>query len=73
MPIVPIDRNAVIPILTSALEQAKHGEVTHATVVLVIDGEVHTFMSDTESKYEDAGILVDVVLERLGYMPAEVE
>ncbi len=71
MTIVAIDRNQVIPTLEAALAQAKRGEVTHAYVVVCVDGELHTYMAETDSKYEDAGILMDLMLERLGYLPAE--
>ncbi len=71
--IIAIDKNGVIPTLEAALAQARHGKVTHAYVMLCIDGEIHTHMAETESKYEDAGFLMDLMLERLGYMPAEVD
>jgi hypothetical protein len=73
MSIVAIDKNQVIPTLEAALARAKHGEVTHAYIVICIDGEIETFMAETDSKYEDAGILMDLMLERLGYMPADSE
>lgn len=73
MAIIAIDKNQVIPTLEAALAQAKRGEVTHAYVVLCIDSELHTYMAETDSKYEDAGILMDLMLERLGYMPTDVE
>lgn len=73
MAIIAIDKNDVIPTLEAALARAKYGEITHAYVVICIDGEMHTFMAETESKYEDAGILFDLMLERLGYLPAGLE
>lgn len=71
MAIIAIDRNQVIPTLEEALAKAKRGEVTHAYVMLCIDGEITNYMCESESKYEDAGILLDTLLERLGYLPVD--
>jgi len=68
-----IDKTGVIPLLEGALKKAKTGELSDATVVLIIDGVVNTFMTQTNSKYEDAGILFDLMLERLNYWPEDDE